>query len=221
VVVESRAEPTFRSSQTHGNPRAIGSENLQGLGDSLHPVGQWIRFLQRGALLVNSTVDLSFRYTQCDYVRAMRAHYATVLHLKLDIAAALILAVLGVYLWSPPDSHWIGIVFMVISTLFALILITAFIIIPRLAFRHRPKLHDDYALSFSPDGIRFRTAHINSQLQWSLYSRALVDAHSYILYYGSNQFTVIPKRVFQSAEEQESFDVLLDEHVPKVVRRET
>jgi hypothetical protein len=221
VVVESRTEPTFCSSQTHENPREIGSEDLQGLGDSLHPVGQWIRSLQRGAHLVNSTVDLSFRYTQCDYVRAMRAHYATVFHLKLDLAAALLLAVSGVYLWSLPDSHRIGIVFIVISTLFALVLITAFIIIPRLAFRRQPKLHDDYALSFSPDGIHFRTAHINSRLQWSLYSRAIVDAYSYLLYYGSNQFTVIPKRVFQSAEEQKSFDVLLDEHVPKVVRRET
>jgi len=30
----------------------------------------------------------------------------------------------------------------------------------RLIFRREPKFRDDYLLSFSPEGIHFRTAHI-------------------------------------------------------------
>jgi len=54
---------------------------------------------------------------------------------------------------------------------------------------------------------------------WGLYSRALVDAYSYILYYGSRTFTVIPKRVFQSTEQMEAFDQLLAQHVSKIVTK--
>ncbi len=92
-------------------------------------------------------------------------------------------------------------------------------IIPPLAFRRDPKFRDDYSLTFSPEGIHFRTVNIDSHLQWSIYSRALIDAHSYVLYYGSRQFTVIPKRVFQSTEQRQAFEELLAQHVSQIVRR--
>jgi len=107
------------------------------------------------------------------------------------------------------------------SVVFLLILFAAFVVIPPLAFRSEAKFRDDYSLTFSPDGIHFRTAHIDSQLQWNMYSRALIDEHSYVLYYGSRQFTVIPKRVFQNAEQQQVFEKLLTQHVSKIVRRDT
>jgi hypothetical protein len=107
-----------------------------------------------------------------------------------------------------------------VAILFALMLVAAFTVIPPLAFRREPKFRDDYSVTFSPEGIHFRTAHIESQLQWSLYSRALVDGHSYVLYYGSHQFTVIPKRVFASSNQQQAFERLLTQHISEIVRRE-
>jgi YcxB-like protein len=55
----------------------------------------------------------------------------------------------------------------------------------------------------------------------AMYSRVLIDTYSYILYYGSRQFTVIPKRVFQSFEQQQAFEDLLTQHVFEIVRRDT
>ena len=170
---------------------------------------------------MNSTVNLSFRYLESDYARALRAHYASRLRLRLDIVVAIVLAGVGVYLWRSPDLHWLGVGCVLVAVLFPLMLVAAFTIIPRIAFRREPKFRDDYALTFSPEGIHFRTAHIDSQLQWSMYSRALVDSHSYVLYYGSRQFTVIPKRVFQSAEDQQAFEQMLVQHIPQIVRRGT
>jgi YcxB-like protein len=172
-------------------------------------------------ILMNSTVNLSFRYLQSDIVRAMRAHYASRLRLWLDIPMIVVLAALGVYSWRSPGLQWLSIVSIVASAVFALILVAAFAIIPPLLFRRQPKFRDEYSLTFSPDGIHFRTAHIDSQLQWSIYSRALVDATSYVLYYGLGSFTVIPKRVFQSAEQQEAFEQLLAQKVPQIVRKGT
>jgi len=169
---------------------------------------------------VNETVNLKFRYSESDYVRALRAHYASRLRLRLDIVAAIVLVVLGAYLWHSPNDRWLGVACVAVSAVFVLILIAAFTVIPRLAFRREPKFRDDYSLTFSQEGIHFVTAHIDSQLQWSLYSRALVDAHSYVLYYGSRQFTVIPKRVFQSAEQLQIFEQLLTQHVSEIVGRD-
>src|SRR5207249_4891037 len=131
------------------------------------------------------------------------------------------LAGIGAYLWRSPDLHWLGVGSVVVSALFALMLVAAFTVIPRFTFRREPKFRDDYSITFSADVIHFRTAHIDSQLQWSMYSRALVDTHSYVLYYGTRQFTVIPKRVFQSPEQQQAFEQLLTQHVLQIIRRDT
>jgi YcxB-like protein len=170
---------------------------------------------------MNSSINLAFRYTERDYVRALRSHYASRLRLRLDIAVTVILVVIGAYLWRSSSLHWLGLVCVVIAVTFALMLVAAFTVIPILAFRHEPKFRNDYSLTFSPEGIHFRTTHIDSQLQWSMYSQALVDAHSYVLYYGSRQFTVIPKRVFQSAQQQQAFEQLLAQHISQIVRRDS
>jgi len=168
---------------------------------------------------VNSTVNLLFRYVQNDYVRAVRAHYATPLRLRFDAVAIIVVGALGIYLWPSSRDHLMGVICVTASLGLTLLLAVAFILIPPMVFRSNPKFRDEYALTFSPEGIRFRTVHIDSQLQWSLYTRALIDENSYVLYYGTRDFTVIPKRIFSSAEQQEVFDDLLTQHVSEVVRR--
>src|SRR3989454_1180814 len=166
---------------------------------------------------MSETVSLLFRYAESDYVRALRAHYSSRLRVRLDIVAAIVGALFGAYSGRSPDSHWLSVICGAASCFLVFILFAAFVVIPPLAFRSEAKFRDDYSLTFSQDGIHFRTAHIDSQLQWSLYSRALIDGHSYVLYYGSRQFTVIPKRVFQSAEQQQIFE--LSPEAARVARR--
>lgn len=168
---------------------------------------------------MNPPIELSFRYKQRDYVLALRSHYASHLRLRLDSTVIVVLAALGAYLWRFTDSHWFGLAYIVIALGFALMLIAAFTIVPPLVFRSQPKFRDDYSLTFSAEGIHFRTQHIDSRLQWNIYSHASIDPHSYLLYYGSRQFTVIPKRVFHSIEFQQAFEQLLIERVPQIVRR--
>ena len=165
---------------------------------------------------MSSAITLSFRYSESDYVRALRAHYHSRLHVRLDLAVSFVVGALGIYLW---PSFW-GVACVALAVLLVLMLIAAFFVIPPLAFRREPKFRDDYSLTFSSEGIHFRTAHIDSQLQWSMYSRALIDSHSYVLYYGSNHFTAIPRRVFRSPDEQRQFEEMLAQYVPSTEKKD-
>jgi len=163
-------------------------------------------------------IELSFRYSENDYVRAFQAHFSSKHRLWLDVVVAVITLALGINLLSS-SSRWLGVVAIVAVACLALVRLVAGLVVPRLIFRREPKFRDDYFLTFSSDGIHFRTTHINSQLQWSMYSEALIVSQSYILCYGSRQFTVIPKRVFSSTEQQQAFEQLLTQNVPKIIRR--
>ncbi len=159
---------------------------------------------------MSSTIHLAFRYSEKDYVRALRAHYAARLRLPWDIAAIIGAAVLGVWLWYS-SLRWLGMILLAISAVFALMLIAAFFVIPPIVFRREPKFRDEYSLTFSPEGIHFRTAQIDSHLQWSMYSQALIGPHSFVLYYGNRSFTVIPRRVFENKDQENAFEQLLVE----------
>jgi hypothetical protein len=137
--------------------------------------------------------------------------------LRLDIVVVVALVAIGIFLWQSPSSRWLGVSCVGIAALFSLMLVAAFAVIPPLAFRREPKFRDDYSLAFSPEGIHFRTAHVDSRLEWSMYSSALVDAHSYLIYHGTRQFTMIPKRVFESSEQQQAFEQLLTQNVSEIV----
>ena len=163
-------------------------------------------------------VNLRFRYAEQDYVRAIRAHYATRLRLPLDLAVTAAIALLGAYELRL-GSRAFGIGLLCLSGVFMLVLVAAFAVIPRVWFRSQPKLRDEYLLRFSSEGIHFQTIHINSDLQWTMYTRALVDAYSFILYYGNQQFTVIPKRVFSDGPQRESFERLLSQNVSDILNR--
>jgi len=136
-----------------------------------------------------------------------------------DVAFAVVLCGIGVYLCGYASVYWLGILCVVLGAVFALILLAALTLIPYIVFRIEAKFRDEYSLEFSPEGIHFRTAHIHSQLQWSLYTRALVDAQSYLLYYGRRQFTLVPNRVFESDLQRQAFDQLVTEHISRVRRR--
>jgi hypothetical protein len=164
------------------------------------------------------TVNLSFRYTQADYVQAMRAHYASRLRLPLDVAVIVVVAALGIYEWQT-GMHSLGAAFLGIAGAFTLMLLAAFFVIPIFAFRREPKFRDEYALSFSPRGIHFRTVHIDSDLQWTMYTRALIASESFILYYGNHQFTVVPKRVFHDDEQRHAFEQMLAENVSNITHK--
>src|SRR5271157_4463429 len=154
---------------------------------------------------MDSTVSLLFRYSKQDIVRAMRLHYSSRLRLRFDITVTALSAAMGFYFWQATNSRFWGITSLGVSGIFALVLIAAFTIIPPLSFRRNPKYRDDYELTFSPDGIHFRTAYI--------------DSHSFVLYSGDDYFTVIPKRVFESGEQLRAFELLLSQKVQKIVKK--
>ncbi|MGI8788109.1 MAG: YcxB family protein [Pyrinomonadaceae bacterium] len=90
-----------------------------------------------------------------------------------------------------------------------LINFVAYFVAPHLRFRREPKLHDEYFLKFSEDGIVFKTADIDSNLQWSLYDKVWETEKFYFLFYGRNTFTLIPKRAFESREQKAVFKSML------------
>lgn len=166
----------------------------------------------------SQSVRLAFRYEQRDYVRALRLYYAERLHVKLDIAIGVACLAAGFFLKLRGTLELFGVVLLVLGTAMLTLITLAFTVIPVLWFRRDPRMHDEFSLVFSMEGIHYRTSKIDSRLQWGVYSRAVIGAHSYLLYHGRRAFTVIPARVFENAQQRAHFEELITVHIPKISR---
>ena len=116
-------------------------------------------------------VTLNFTYTQNEYVKAERQSLiANKIIRKYDpilIAVFIVLSLCFLFLSS------FSIYSIILSVIF--LIVTAigcytYFYMPVLIYKHTSKFHEEYTLSFSKDGIDFKTPSIDSVLQWSVYS---------------------------------------------------
>lgn len=82
--------------------------------------------------------DSVFRYLESDYVAALRSHYASRLRLPLDVTVIILATVVGFYMWET-GSKGLGLTLWALASVFAVLLIAAFTLIPILSFRRQPK----------------------------------------------------------------------------------
>jgi len=161
-------------------------------------------------------IQVKFTHTEAEYLSATRlllfgqkvilARLIVIMALVLFLSSAL--AVVGEYhLWG---ALALGIVFNV--AIFYLGVVDA----PRRVFRKDSKFRDEYALTFSEEGIALKTHQIDSKLAWSLYKQVLENKSLYVLVYdapGRMVMTVVPKRVFRHAGEESEFRELVHRKV--------
>jgi hypothetical protein len=165
--------------------------------------------------MLMETISLRFRYTEEEYIAAIRFYLTGSKGFSIRLVLSSICAVAGIFLVSflNLDSAFsflltfIGVVLLLIWSLL-------FFVVPRQRFRRDPKFRDEYSLQFSDDGIQFKTAQIDALVQWSLYSKVVESERFYILVYGENMISVIPRRAFASAQQEAAFDELLKRKLP-------
>ena len=170
---------------------------------------------------VDPVVTLTFRYHPGEYVRAVRAHQLQAMRLVTDLifSSTFLVAGAATVFFGAERYFWLGVALCGIGLALPTTIAVALLVFPRMALAGNAKLLDQYQLTFSRDGIRFQTTSIDSKLAWSLYTRATEVRDFYLLYWGRRQFTVVPKRAFESAADMQAFEALLVAHVAKIVRR--
>lgn len=148
-------------------------------------------------------ISVCFRYTESQYAAGVRLHLAKRFRWKTDGPIALGVIVVGALALV---GGWgiAGPIVMGIGALYLSVLGLGWFWLPVRYYRSQPKLRDEYRLVFSEEGVVFQTQHIDSTLAWSMYQRTLADSTTYLLYYGKDAFTVLPRSVFRPGSADEA-----------------
>ncbi|MCY2984675.1 MAG: YcxB family protein [Planctomycetota bacterium] len=154
-------------------------------------------------------ISAAFTITRPEYVRAIRRYYKTKLHVKRDLVGGVIAIAGGVFLLNTIENVTVAWLLIVSGVVLASLVLYAIFALPAMIYRSQPKLKDEYRLEFREEGIGFKTKNIDSNLEWSIYHSWLRDNEFYILYHGTRDVTVVPRRSFASGDEDRLKDLLV------------
>ena len=157
------------------------------------------------------TVTIHFRYGEAEYVAAVRQYFDP-FRMKLSGAFGVLLLSFGVitgYAGGDPYSTWL---LSLLGAAALAVFYRSYYVAPRRWYKLVSE-RGEYTLQYSDAGIVFRAKDIDSTLQWSLYSQVRETEGFYFLVYGNDAFSVVPRRAFTSAEQEQEFRALLRRHV--------
>lgn len=159
----------------------------------------------------NETVSITFDNTVADHLAAERLYYKSSPLAKLDKVVAIVLVGVGLLATWGAGVRWWTLIFFPLAVLEWFNLLSPRPLVIRWWFARNPKFRETYHLTFDRAGIHFRTRSIDSRLTWDHYTRALEDGQLVLLVYGTQMYTVIPKRAFESESDRERFRSLVAE----------
>ncbi len=154
-------------------------------------------------------VKLRFYYSEKDVVGGYRLHFKKTLRLPLTLLISVLSLALGIFYLSLDQALRVGYLLIIMPTVLLGIVGFVLFLFPRFLYRRDSRYNELYTIFFNEDGITFYKEGGESNFDWPVYSRACEDKNRYILYFGRNSFTIIPKHVFPSAESERNFRMLL------------
>lgn len=164
---------------------------------------------------MGKSLFLKFKYSEKEYIEAVKWYYSQSLNLKLDVVISVILICFGSLLWISGSESILNKILVLLGCILLLMIIFTLYVNPKRVFRQEPKFQDEYNLSFNDEGILFETEHINSTIAWNHYSKVKENKRFFYLIYGKYMFTIIPKRAFLNTEEEDLFRKLVEEKLEK------
>lgn len=162
-----------------------------------------------------TSVEISFMNELEDHVKAQHILYSKSVMAKVDQVVAALLVGFGVYCIVLVGLRWWTMIWFLLAVVEWFNLLSLSKLRTKIQFQRNPKFREEYHLTFSQEHVHFKTASIDSTLQWSHYQRFLESSNLFLLMYGKGLYTLIPKRCFHSGDEINTFRALLHEKLPQ------
>ncbi len=142
---------------------------------------------------MSEAISIAFDNKLEDYVAADDLYYSSTKWPTIGKIVSVLLLACGLYLVIAVGIRWWTVIWFLLAVGEWFDLLSLRKVSLRFWYKRNPKFRDTYNLTFSENGIEFKTASIVSKLEWSLYRKYLENELLFILIYGSRAYTVIPK----------------------------
>lgn len=160
------------------------------------------------------TVELTFRYTQDEYVKAHRQYlFASKTITKTSVIILAIYLPIVIFYLFLSSFHLLGIIAVLIGLVALVIGCVLYFYIPVHQFKETLKYQEEYNLVFTNDNINFKTPTINTILNWDIYSEVWESNDFYFLIQAPRIYALIPKRAFTNVLMKQAFEEMVSSNL--------
>lgn len=164
-------------------------------------------------------VSITFDNRVAEHIAADRLYYNSTAWAKGDKIAAAVLILAGSCLVYSAGVRWWSVAPFFLAVLEWFNLLSPRPLLRRYWFKRNPKFQETYHLTFDDTGMHFQTASIDSHINWDYYTRVIENDRMWLLMYGSDLYSLIPKRAFKNEEERLHFREFLAQNISASSRR--
>ena len=158
-------------------------------------------------------VELKFCYTWEEHVKAYRKYILkSKKSTQLNVVIVCVYFIFSLIYFFLSNFDTFSVMCLVVATLAVIVCLVIYFYVPVRIFKQTKKFLEEYDLTFSDEGIIFKTNDINSELNWELYEKVLESREFYYMLYGTT-YTLLPKRVFKDSKSQELYRDLVTENL--------
>ncbi len=157
-----------------------------------------------------TTISLTFQVRFKEYLEACFFHFVLRFRKFFEVLKYVLIVIIGIIGWVFFGYR----PFWLVMITFPLWIMILLLYASALAFKREPKYKETLRWIFTDEGILLKTKSIDSKLEWSVYNTFLETKNIFMLYYGRELFSLIPKRSFLNANEIEEFKKLARSKIP-------
>jgi hypothetical protein len=162
-----------------------------------------------------------FRYTRSDYLSATGSRYSRTTRAKIDLAGSSVCIVLGIlclgFISAPGTGPYLvllGPYLLGVGMGWLAFTMQQHGVTPRSAIGQDTVLGEEHLLNFSEQGVGVQSTHSHFTADWEYYVDATETRRVYLLFWGSDVYTLIPKRAFSSPAVEQAFRRFLCARIP-------
>lgn len=147
----------------------------------------------------------------CESVRRIYSHNGGIYRNLFPIGLFFLMGIGTFYLGK---EQWLFSLVMILASFFmGWIFFRDYIYFPKKTYRQDTSLSEKCNLRFSDEGIFSNSEHIESKLKWSIFKTFFETEKFYFLGYDNGKYMTFPKRLFESVEQQNTFQELLKKNL--------
>ena len=160
-------------------------------------------------MTMTDTITIRFKHALSDHLHASRVYEKTTFFHKADKLVAVLLFLFGCWLVYAVGVHWWTVLWFILAPLEWFNLLSSRPVQVWVFFKRNPKFLERYELTFSEEGILWKTNTIDSRLSWTLYNKVVESNRAFLLIYGKWAYSMIPKNAFSNEGQVNVFRDLL------------
>lgn len=164
-------------------------------------------------------MSLEFRLTRDEFMTFARWQFLRTKALRGVAVMTVVIIGIGIALIAGSINTQVGAIVLGIGILQVLAWAWILTSTPRRAWARQNETITATYMQFSPAGVHVRTRNVDAFTEWGLYPRTIENGPIYLLEIaGGTSFRVIPKRAFDSPDDEQLFRRLTTEHTATAFR---